>query len=142
LRHLYGTYPPKNPEHKLDNKDLGNRDKMKKTLLRALLHYHPDKQDKEQHGKKWVVLCEEVTKLLNGRYESYKFPPSEQTANAGDLDEDDMDDDDNIDDDNEDDDDDSDDSDDDNDDDDDNDIDDGDFMDDVDDGDYGDFMDV
>jgi len=70
LRHLYRTYPPKNPEHKLDEKDLP--DKLKKTLLTALLHYHPDKQDKEQHGKKWVVLCEEITKLLNGRFESCK----------------------------------------------------------------------
>jgi len=77
LRHIYKTYPPKNPEHKLDDKDLHKRSKMKKTLLTAIQHYHPDKQDKEKHGRKWAVLCEEITKLLNGRYETYKFPPTE-----------------------------------------------------------------
>jgi len=77
LRHLYKTYPPKNPAHKLNEKDLGEWTKSKKILLTAILHYHPDKQDKEKHGKKWAVFCEEVTKLLNGRYESCKFPPEE-----------------------------------------------------------------
>ena len=73
LRHIYKTYPPKNPEHKLDDKDLDEGANMKKTLLTAILHYHPDKQDKEKHGRKWAVLCEEITKLLNGRYAAYKF---------------------------------------------------------------------
>jgi len=77
LRHIYKTYPPKNPDHKLDDKDLDTRTKMKKTLLTAIQHYHPDKQDKEKHGRKWAVLCEEITKLLNGRYEAYKFPSTE-----------------------------------------------------------------
>lgn len=79
LRHLYKAYPPKNPEHKLNDEGLAERPKMKKALLTAIQHYHPDKQDKEQHGRKWAVLCEEITKLLNGRYELYKFPPSEET---------------------------------------------------------------
>ena len=73
LRHIYKTYPPKNPEHKLDDKELNQRAKIKKALLTAIQHYHPDKQDKE-HGRKWAVLCEEITKLLNGRYEGHKFP--------------------------------------------------------------------
>jgi len=76
LRHIYKTYPPKNPEHKLNDKDLDEGAKMKKTLLTAILHYHPDKQDKEKHGRKWAVLCEEITKLLNGRFEMYKFSNS------------------------------------------------------------------
>jgi len=80
LRHLYKTYPPKNPEHKLDDKDLDKRAKMKKALLMAIAHYHPDKQDKEEHGRKWTVLCEEITKLLNGRYEMCKFSCSEETG--------------------------------------------------------------
>jgi len=79
LQHLYKTYPPKNPEHKLDDKDLSKRKKVKKALLSAILHYHPDKVDKEQHGRKWMVLCEEITKLLNGRYETSKFSPREDT---------------------------------------------------------------
>jgi len=79
LRHIYKTYPPKNPEHKLDDEDLDDRDKVKKALLTAVLHYHPDKQDTGQHGRKWTVLCEEITRLLNGHYETYKFPPNEET---------------------------------------------------------------
>jgi len=79
LRYIYKTYPPKNPEHKLDNKDLDEHANVKKALLRAIHHYHPDKQDKEgEDCKKWAVLCEEITKLLNGRYETHKIPPSER----------------------------------------------------------------
>ena len=76
LRHIYNTYPPKNPEHKLDDKNLDQRAKVKKAFLTAIQHYHPDKQDEEEHGKKWAVLCEEITKLLNGRYEVHKCPCS------------------------------------------------------------------
>jgi len=77
LRHVYKTYPPKNPEHKLNDEGLDDRAKMKKALLTAIHHYHPDKQDTEQYGRKWAVLCEEITKLLNGRYECHKFPQNE-----------------------------------------------------------------
>jgi len=77
LIHLYKTYPPKNAQHKFDDEDLIKRANTKQALKKALQHYHPDKQDKEQHGKKWAVLCEEITKLLNGRYEYFKFPPDE-----------------------------------------------------------------
>jgi len=78
LLHLYKTHPPKNPQHKLNDEDLDKRANIKQALKKALQHFHPDKQDKEQHGKKWTVLCEEITKLLNGRYDSFKFPPDEQ----------------------------------------------------------------
>ena len=77
LRYIYKTYPPKNPEHKLHDINLDQRSKMKKALLTAIQHYHPDKQDKEEYGRKWAVLCEEITKLLNARYEGYKFSCSE-----------------------------------------------------------------
>ena len=75
LRHVYKTYPPKNEEHKLDA-NLGDLDtkSTKKLILSAIAHYHPDKQDQEKYGLKWVVLCEEITKVLNNRYGSYKCP--------------------------------------------------------------------
>ena len=38
LRHLYKTYPPKNPEHKLNEKDVGEWTKLKKILLLSLIH--------------------------------------------------------------------------------------------------------
>ena len=63
--------------HKLNDKDLDQDRSMKKALLTAIHHYHPDKQDKEKHGMKWAVLCEEITKLLNAHYETRKFPPGE-----------------------------------------------------------------
>jgi len=81
LRHLYKTYPPKNPEHKLDDEELDDQ-KLKKALLKSILHYHPDKQDTDTHGRKWAVLCEEITKLLNGRYEMCKFPCSDDTSSS------------------------------------------------------------
>ena len=63
--------------HKLNDKDLDQDRSMKKALLTAIHHYHHDKQDKEKHGMKWAVLCEEITKLLNAHYETRKFPPGE-----------------------------------------------------------------
>lgn len=81
LRYVYKTFPLKNPDHKLDAANLEDRTRLKKTLLTAIQHYHPDKQDVETHGRKWAVLCEEITKTLNKRYEIYKFVyESEATA--------------------------------------------------------------
>ena len=73
LRHVYKTYPPKNEEHKLDP-NLGELDTKseKKLILSAISHYHPDKQDQQKYGLKWVLLCEEITKVLNNRYASHK----------------------------------------------------------------------
>ena len=45
---------------------------LKKLYQKAVIHYHPDKVDVEQHGKKWKVLSEEITKLLTRHYEFYK----------------------------------------------------------------------
>ena len=46
----------------------------KKAMQKTILHYHPDKQDVEEHGRKWQVLCDEITKRLAIRYESCKTP--------------------------------------------------------------------
>ena len=48
------------------------RDKMKKCLQTAVVHYHPDSVDVEKEGKKWKVLSEEITKMFTQRYERYK----------------------------------------------------------------------
>ena len=45
---------------------------LKKLYLRAVIHYHPDRVDEEEHGAKWKVLTEEITKLLTSSYEIYK----------------------------------------------------------------------
>lgn len=56
LKHIYEKHPPKNPDHKLGplSKD---PDVTKKALLRAISHYHTDKNLAAKHGKKWEVLC-------------------------------------------------------------------------------------
>ena len=45
---------------------------LKKLYQKAVIHYHPDKVDEEEHGAKWKVLTEEITKLLTKTYEYYK----------------------------------------------------------------------
>ena len=73
LRHIYKTHPPKNKNQKLNESLLsGENRNVKKALRESLLHYHPDRLKAKDLGKKWVVLCEEITKYLNRKYEVYK----------------------------------------------------------------------
>ena len=73
FRYVYKTFPPKKSEHKLnlpDEESWSVKDS-KEALKKSLIHYHPDKQ--KEHGEKWVVVCEEVVKLLTRRYEQTKM---------------------------------------------------------------------
>ena len=73
LRHIYQVHPPKNQNHKLNESLLsGENRNVKKALRESLLHYHPDRLKAKDLGKKWIVLCEEITKYLNRKYEMYK----------------------------------------------------------------------
>jgi len=72
LKFLYTKFPPKKVTHTLDESKLTERADQKKILMVAIIHYHPDKQDEEKHGLKWIVLCNEITKALNARYEQFK----------------------------------------------------------------------
>ena len=54
-------------------------EKMKKTLLNVIRHYHPDKQDK--NDEKRFFIAEEICKLLNTMYDCYKSDPSENDGN-------------------------------------------------------------
>jgi hypothetical protein len=69
LRHIYKEHPLKNAEQKLLEPIEGNE---KKRLTKALLHYHTDKQNKDELGEKWYVLCEEITKYLNVFFNKFK----------------------------------------------------------------------
>jgi hypothetical protein len=74
LEHIYPVHPPKRGGKRDSSKS------MKKQVLNAIRHYHPDKQhtqddpagqdSKEKNSAheedKWVVMCEEITKHLNG----------------------------------------------------------------------------
>ena len=68
VEEVYATWPSKVPGAKFKS-SLSK----KKMLIRALSHYHPDKVDKEVHGKKWYYFSAEITKCLNERYTTEKF---------------------------------------------------------------------
>lgn len=63
LEIIYRKYPPKSPGAE---KPEGSNLKVK--LKRALLHYHPDKQNVDGFGLHWMVLAEEITILLNRQF--------------------------------------------------------------------------
>lgn len=69
LKFVYERFPPKNPEHVLA---AGYKENMKKALCKAIQHYHPDRINVKDHGIKWKVLCEEITKRLTNKYECWK----------------------------------------------------------------------
>eukprot|EP00897_Mesotaenium_endlicherianum_P004463 jgi/Mesen1/4044/ME000213S03072 len=69
LKHIYEEHPPKNEGHKMGEIGKG---KTRGALRMAILHYHPDKNGARACGAKWHVLCEEITKKLNIKYEYYK----------------------------------------------------------------------
>jgi len=59
---IYAHYPPKDGRTKYD------RGNIKKTIQRAISHYHPDKQDEDMHGAAWVGVCDEICKELTRIY--------------------------------------------------------------------------
>ena len=44
----------------------------KKTMMKLVTIYHPDRVDKTVHSNKYHVLCEEITKDLTNRYNKFK----------------------------------------------------------------------
>lgn len=81
IKHVYTSYPPKssswekpadNEMTKWDSLERGTKD-YKKLLVKALAVFHPDKVDDKEHGMKWKVLSEEITKMITNYYESTKF---------------------------------------------------------------------
>lgn len=66
LKYVYSKHPPKNSKHVLIDDG-----KTKKAVKFAILHYHPDKLNKKEDTK-WYVLCEEITKMLSQKYEELK----------------------------------------------------------------------
>ncbi|KAK3603653.1 hypothetical protein CHS0354_017369 [Potamilus streckersoni] len=75
LTWLYGTFPPKNPLHKLELTKKEEEDDFQvkyRCLQKAIIHYHPDRVDEAKFGLKCKVLYEEITKRLTKRYEQVK----------------------------------------------------------------------
>ena len=69
LEHIYKMWPPKDKRHKLPKLTTEGQ---KQALKKAIVHYHPDKQDVKLHGKKWFIFAEEITKVLTRKYECFK----------------------------------------------------------------------
>ena len=76
LPFIFDTFPP---THLPNYKDL--RPKMdgdfdfrghKKILMKMVTYYHPDRIQKEVHGMKYLVMCEEINKILSSRYNCMK----------------------------------------------------------------------
>ena len=76
LKHVYKKHPPKKEIFKLGAiPEIGSdtyRKDMKALFRNAVIHYHPDKVDVHKDGLAWKVLCEEISKHLSSRYESFK----------------------------------------------------------------------
>ncbi|XP_069111521.1 uncharacterized protein [Argopecten irradians] len=80
LEYLYKDFPPKNPVHKevfvmpIDPKEKEALDleKKKKLYQKAVVNYHPDRVTISEHGAQWKVVTEEITKILNRRYNRQK----------------------------------------------------------------------
>merc|ERR1712167_384858 len=52
---------------------VANADTIKKVLVKSSqLHYHPDKNIEKLYGLEWHVLCMEISKHLNGKYNTLK----------------------------------------------------------------------
>jgi len=65
--HIYTKYPPKNKVEipAIETlKSLSNKEFAKYLQKFPIFQYHPDK-NRKYDDKKWVVLCDEITKYLN-----------------------------------------------------------------------------
>jgi len=69
LKYLYTKYPPK-VSYEFNEEDMEERIGHKQVLMKAITHYHPDRQ--VNFGLEWKVLCGEITKILTVRYETFK----------------------------------------------------------------------
>jgi len=74
---LFAKFPPKHrPEgdwkHLLPKEGEDDMGTWKKTMMKLVTIYHPDRVDKTVHSSKYHVLCEEITKELTNRYNKFK----------------------------------------------------------------------
>jgi len=76
---LFAKFPPKHRaesewRHLLPQKEVNDYDSgtWKKTMMKLVTIYHPDRVDRAVHSDKYHVLCEEITKELTNRYQRFK----------------------------------------------------------------------
>jgi len=74
LIHIHAKHPPKSENCEFDGTKLDKdvSDDVQKAVLKAVTYYHPDRKYNKSAGIEWLVLCEEITKVLNNAYSRYK----------------------------------------------------------------------
>ena len=70
---IFKDFPPKHVEDAKKPEVPDNLSKCKKVLIKVIHSYHPDRVDRDKFGDKHFVICEEISKALNERYNSIKF---------------------------------------------------------------------
>mmetsp|Transcript_13849 Transcript_13849/g.19227 ORF Transcript_13849/g.19227 Transcript_13849/m.19227 type:complete len:718 (+) Transcript_13849:1479-3632(+) len=66
LEYIYQKYPPHRDYPIPKNKPI------EKLLVIAISQYHPDKQSAKANDRRWGIICEEITKLLNKKHQETK----------------------------------------------------------------------
>ena len=74
---LYTDHPPKHctaSKFNVNVKEIAKApgDSLKKLLAKAIVYYHPDKINTEEHDMEYKVWCEEIVKNLTAKYEMMK----------------------------------------------------------------------
>ena len=73
---IFKNHPPKhisNFESKTPDFATLEAHSGRKPLQKMVTLYHPDRVDKEKYGFEYLVLCEEISKILTHRYNCMKF---------------------------------------------------------------------
>ena len=70
IEFLFKNFPPKHKQNpkKPEMKDPTNTKQKKRAYYILCSLYHPDKVDRTEHGVKYKVLCEEISKRINQRF--------------------------------------------------------------------------
>ncbi len=69
---LLTTFPPKHLRSVPTAADDTSGESDKKVLQKLVCFYHTDRVNKEEHGLKYYVLCEEIAKVVTNRYNEMK----------------------------------------------------------------------
>ena len=67
IEFLFKNFPPNHKQNakKPEMKDPSNATQKKRAYYVLCSYYHPDKVDSSEHGLKYKVLCEEISKRVN-----------------------------------------------------------------------------
>ena len=72
MEFILEEFPPKHKGTVATPQTGSDRAKIKKAYIKLSIWYHPDKVNVDEFGLKYKVLCEEIAKRVNSRYERMK----------------------------------------------------------------------